>query len=147
MNKDAILATIIGFIIGLCITGLVLVGPHLAKYIPKINVHLPTISWMKPKPTPTTTPKQKPFSLTIDSPIPESIESESDLLVSGTTAGGSTVVIQGNSNDAITTATTDGKYAGKITLVEGQNDITVTSYNKKDHSQQTVTVYYTQEQF
>jgi len=147
MNKDAILATIIGFVIGLCIAGLVLLGPKLAKYLPKISIHLPTISLTKPKASPTPTPNQKPFSLTIDSPIAESIESDSDLLVSGTTTGGSTVVIQGNTNDSVTGATKDGKYAGKITLVEGENDITVTSYNKKDHAAQTVKVYYTQEQF
>ena len=147
MNKDAILATIIGFVIGLTITGLILLGPKVAKYIPKINLHLPTISLLMNKPTPTPKLKQKPFSLTIDSPLPESIASDSDLLVSGTTGAGAMVVIQGNTNDTIVTATPDGKYAAKITLVEGQNTITVTSYHQKDHAVQTVTVYYTEEQF
>lgn len=147
MNKDAILATIIGFVIGLCITGLVLLGPRLAKYLPKLSIHLPTLSLSQAKPSPTPSPKQKPFTLTIDSPIAESIESNSDLLVSGTTAGSSTVVIVGNTNDSIAKATSDGKYAGKVTLVEGENDITVTSYNKKDHAAQMVKVYYTPEQF
>jgi len=147
MNKDAILATIIGFVIGLGITGLVLLGPRLAKYLPKISIHLPTLSLTKPKPSPTPTPNQKPFSPIIDSPIAESIESDSDLLVSGTTTGGSTVVIQGNTNDSVASSTKDGKYAGKITLIEGENDITVTSYNKKDQATQTVKVYFTQEQF
>jgi hypothetical protein len=147
MNKDAILATIIGFIIGLCITGLVLVGPRLTKFFPKISFHLPSFSKTIPQPTPTTILKQKPFNLTIDSPINESIESDSSLLVSGTTTSDSIVVVQGNVNDSVTAETRNGKYAGKITLIEGENDITVTSYNNKDHSTQTVTVYYTPEQF
>lgn len=147
MNKDAILATVIGFVIGLTITGLILVGPKVAKYLPKISIHIPAISFMKSKPTPTQAPKQKAFSLTVDSPIPDSIASEGDLLVSGTTASGATVVIQGNIDDAVVTATSEGKFAGKIALVEGQNDITVTSYREKDRASQTVTVYYTEEQF
>jgi len=147
MNKDAILATIIGFVIGLCITGLVLLGPKLTKYLPNITLKFPSISFMKPKVTPTPAPKQKTFTLTIDSPLPESIESEGDLLVSGQTSGGTTVVIQGNNDDAVVKATPDGKYAGKVTLVEGKNDITVTGYYQKNQKTQTVTVFYTQEQF
>lgn len=147
MNKDAILATLIGFIIGLCITGLILLGPQLVKYMPKITLRLPSLSLLKQKPTPTAVPKKKSFNLTIDSPMPESIESKSDLLVSGQTSGGATVVIQGNNDDAVVKATADGKYAGKVTLVEGENQITVTGYFQKDQKSQAVTVYYTQEQF
>jgi hypothetical protein len=147
MNKDAILATIIGFVIGLGITGLVLAGPALVKNFPKISLHLPSLSTTKQKPTPSAPPVNKTFSLSINSPIAESIESGNTLLVSGTTVGGSTVVISGVTDDAVTIATTDGKYVGKIALIEGENTILVTSYNKKDRANQNVTVYYTKEQF
>lgn len=145
MNKDAILATIIGFVIGLFITGMLLVGPKLIHIMPKINFKFPTISLGSTKVTPTTTPAQKEFSVIIDSPLPDSIASESDLLVSGSTMPGSTVVIEANTTEAISEVKTDGKYAGKVTLIEGKNDITVTSYNKDKKATQTVAVFYTPE--
>jgi hypothetical protein len=145
MNKDAILATIIGFVIGLFITAMLLVGPKLVHMMPKINFKLPTISLGRPKPTPTSAPAQPEFSVTIDSPLPDSIESKNEVLVSGSTAASSTVVIEANTTEAISEVKTDGKYAGKITLIEGKNDITVTSYNKDKKATQTVTVFYTPE--
>jgi hypothetical protein len=147
MNKDAILATIIGFIIGLFITGILLVGPSLASLLPKINFKLPTFSFGQTKTTPTPAQKDLQFSVTIDSPLPESIETENEILVSGTTAPDSTVLIEGNTTEAITQVKADGKYAGKITLIEGKNDITVTSYLKDKNAAQTVTVFYTPEEF
>jgi hypothetical protein len=113
--------------------------------MPKVNFKLPTISLGKPKPTPTSTPAQIEFSVTIDSPLPDSITSDSDLLVSGNTAASSTVVIEANTTEAISEVKTDGKYAGKVTLIEGKNDITVTSYNKDKKATQTVSVFYTPE--
>jgi hypothetical protein len=138
MNKDAILATLIGFGIGLLITGILLVSPNLTKFLPKINV--PTAA---STPTPIPTPSQ--FSVTVESPLADAIENTADLLVSGATSPGSTVVIAGIVDDTAVTAQTDGKYAGKITLAEGKNDIVVTSYVQSKQVHQTITVYYTPE--
>lgn len=143
MNKDALLATLIGFAIGICITGLLLVGPKLAVYLPKISFQLPQFAKSQPKPTASPAPKE--FSVAIDSPIPDSIESESELLISGSTQSDATVVLQGNINDAAVIANADGKFAGKITLVEGKNDITVTSYLLDKKASQTITIFYTPE--
>jgi hypothetical protein len=145
MNKDAILATIIGFIIGLIITGCILIGPKIVHLLPKIHISLPSITLFQSKPTPKVTNVQKEFSVAIDSPLADSIESEKDVLVSGNTVSGSTIVIEGNTTEAIVTVNDDGKYAGKITLIEGKNDITVTSYLKDKKATQTVTVFYTPE--
>jgi len=145
MNKDALLATLIGFGIGLLITGLLLVGPNITKALPKVI--LPTITFFQPKqkstPAPTPTPSQ--FSVTIESPLAETIENSTDVLVSGVTSPGSTVVIAGSVDDTAVVAQTDGKYAGKITLTEGKNDIIVTAYRQTNQASQTVTVYYTPE--
>jgi len=145
MNKDAVLATLIGFGIGLLITGLLLVGPNITKSLPKIK--LPTISFSQPqkKPTVTPTPTPSQFAVTIESPLADAIENTTDLLVSGVTSPGSTVVIAGSADDTAVVAQTDGKYAGKITLVEGKNDIIVTSYSQTKQANQTITVYYTPE--
>jgi hypothetical protein len=145
MNKDALLATLIGFGIGLLITGLLLLGPNLTKFLPKIKLPAITLSQPKQKSPITATPTPSQFGVTIDSPLAEAIETSTDLLVSGTTTSGSTVVIAGPVDDTTVVAQTDGKYAGKITLTEGKNDIIVTTYNKTKQASQTVTVYYTPE--
>jgi hypothetical protein len=146
MNKDALLATLIGFGIGLCITGMLLVGPRIAGFFPKISLSLPKFTNNKSVSKPTPTPVQKEFGVTIDSPLADSLESESEVLVSGSTAAGATVVIQGNTNDAAIETKSDGKFAGKLTLVEGRNDITVTSYLKDKKAFQAITVFYTPEE-
>ena len=145
MNKDALLATLIGFGIGLLITGVLLLGPNLTKMLPKIKLPAFTISQTKPKTVPGVTPTPAQSTLTIDSPLSEAIENSADLLVSGASSPGSTVVIAGPLDDSTVLVQADGKYAGKITLTEGKNDIIVTSYSKAKQSNQTVTVYYTPE--
>ena len=145
MNKDALLATLIGFIVGLIITGLILVGPKLLSMMPKIT--LPTITLPTKGPTPTAEPSTAEFAVTIDSPLEGSIETSAELLVSGSTQTGSTVFIQTDADDAVVIAGGDGKYAGKITLVEGKNDLSVTAYLKKNQATQQTTVFYTQEEF
>jgi hypothetical protein len=146
MNKDAILATIIGFLIGLCITALIVFGPKALKFFPSIRLNLPKFTLFQTKPAPNADKTPKEFSVTIDSPLPDSIEATAEVLVSGTTLPETTVVIQGNTNDAITTGNAEGKYAGKIALVEGKNEITVTGYLKDKIIRQSVTVFYTQEE-
>ncbi len=147
MNKDALLATLIGFGIGLLITGLLLLGPNITKALPKIK--LPTITFSQSKqktvatPTAGATPSQ--FAISIQSPLAEAIENTTDLLVSGATSPGATVVIAGPIDETVATAQSDGKYAGKVTLTEGKNDIIVTSYQKTKQVSQTITVYYTPE--
>lgn len=145
MNKDAVLATLIGFGIGLLITGLLLLGPNITKSLPKIN--LPTISFLQPKQQPAASPTPTPseFTVTIDSPLADAIENTSDLLISGTTAPGSTVVIAGSVDETVASAQGDGKYAGKISLSEGKNDIIVTSYFQTKQANKNITVYYTPE--
>lgn len=147
MNKDALLATLIGFIIGLVITGILLAGPTIAKGFP--NIKWPTFTFSLPKggtqggnkPTPTPIA----FFLTIDSPLTDSIEEKTDVLVSGKTIPEATVVIAGSVDEIVVTADDKGTYAGKVKLMEGKNEVVVTSYDKEEEKSQTVTVFYTPE--
>lgn len=148
MNKDALLATIIGFGIGLVIAGLVFLGPTIGKTIPLPNVNFNFSRWFpKSGGNPSPTAKPAPETLTVESPLPESIESKNETLISGASAPRSVIVIEGESSETVVVANDDGAYAGKIGLGEGKNTIKVTSYaNGKVQSQQ-VTVYYTPEDF
>ncbi|MFZ5845259.1 MAG: hypothetical protein ACOY0S_02210 [Patescibacteria group bacterium] len=148
MNRDAILATLIGFGIGLVITGILVLSPNLTKKLgplslPKITFSLPQL---KPKSSPTPTPTPPP-ALTLDSPLPEAVENKAELLVSGKTSSGAIVVIQGPQDEDVTLVKEDGKYAGKVTLLEGKNEIMVTGYISGKPLKQTVTVFYTPEEF
>ncbi len=146
MNRDALLATLIGFGVGLLIMGGILVGPNIVKNfpqvsIPKFSIALPKRS-AQPTPLPST-PAGAPF--TIDSPLPDSLQSTPEMPVSGSAIGATFVVIQGPGNEAVSVPSGEGKYAGTLELVEGRNDITVTAYDGNAAQKLTVTVYFTSE--
>lgn len=151
MNKDAFFATLIGLGIGLLLTGIILVGPNVLKSFPNIKFptftfSMPNISWLQKKPTPGPTAiPEVPHAVTIDSPLPDAIEATASVLVSGSTSKESKVVIQGIVDDIVILTNGDGKFAGKVTLTEGKNDILVTSYHLLQSATQKVTVYYTPE--
>lgn len=148
MNRDALLASLIGFGIGLVITGALIFGPNIAKNLPQLK--LPTLPKFTAKdtslPTPTTAP-QEPSKLTIDAPLPEAIEPKAEVLVSGSAQAGSAVIIVGPSDEAVVQVASDGKYAGKVTLTEGVNELVVTSYKGDNQQEHTVTVFYTPEEY
>lgn len=149
MNKDAILATTIGLILGLTIAGVFIFGPGIARALPKFT--FPSFSFPKPTtktpPQPTSAPKD--FTVTITAPLPDAVEPKKDVVVSGLTAQGASVVIQGPTDEDVVMAGEGGAYAGRITATEGKNDITVTAYGQSStkQAQATVTIYFTEENF
>lgn len=145
MNKDALVATLIGFGVGLIITGIFLVGPDLAKFIPKIN--LPTIRFAAPQKKITPAPQPLPTTLAIDAPLSDAIETDDSVLVSGSAPTNSTIVIEGPQNEVIISANGSGKYAGTVNLSEGKNEIVVTGYSSDKVFHQSINVFYTPESF
>lgn len=155
MNRDAILATLIGFGLGLLITGAFLLGPNLTKSFkfPSFNFHLSLPNWSLPKSpintvSPTSLPTPTQSGVTIDSPQPDAIVGKIDLLVSGSTLPHARVVVGGPQDEDVVESSDEGTYAGKVTLVEGKNDIIVTGYDTKGTpTNATITVFYTPEEF
>ena len=146
MNRDALLATLIGFGVGLLIMGGILFGPNLIKNIPAITIPKLTITLPKRSVQPTPTiPASSDAPFRITGPLPDSLQSESDLLVSGSAIGASFVVIQGPGSEAVGIPDAAGLYAETVALVEGRNDITVTMYDDNSAQVATVTVYYSSE--
>lgn len=149
MNKDAIFATLIGLGIGLLLTGIIIVGPNIVKSMPKVTLPSINLSFLKKQPTPTPASNaaaQPKHEVTIDSPLSDAIEGTESVLVSGSTSRESKVIIQGIVDDVVIMTNGEGKFAGKVTLTEGKNDILVTSYHAEGISAiQKVTVYYTPE--
>lgn len=150
MNKDAFFATLVGLGIGLLLTGIILVGPNIVKSMPKVTLPSVNLSFLKKQPTPTpasNAASQPKHEVTIDSPLPDAIETTETVLVSGSTTKESKVIIQGIVDDIVIMTNGEGKYAGKVTLIEGKNDILVTSYHTSTSAMQKVTVYYTPEEW
>lgn len=144
MNKDAFLATLIGFAIGLLITGGILIGPNILKYVPKLTIPQGLLTRQIPK-NMSPTPTQPSKSFSIDSPLPDAIVEKDTLLVSGTAPKSSVVFIMGPLDEAAQKVDTDGKYAGTITLTEGKNDVIVKNFVNGKPTTMTVTVFYTPE--
>lgn len=147
MNRDALLATLIGLALGLTITGILIVGPQLAKSFP--NIKLPALGFLRSSGKSATPPENqaKTVAFSVTSPLPEAIEGNDQLVVSGTAQPQALVVVTGVLDDDVIAVGADGKYAGKITLAEGKNDIAVTQYIAGKPTLNNVTIYYTPENF
>lgn len=145
MNKDALLATLIGFGIGLFITGAFLFGPNILRNLPSFSFNLPSFGQqLTVSPVPSLAPRVT--NLTVSAPIAESISESDELLVSGTAPAGSTLVVAGPEDEAVVIANEGNTFAGTVTLVEGKNDIIVTAYIEQKEESVEITVYYTPEE-
>jgi hypothetical protein len=154
MNKDAFLATFIGFLLGVVIFSVIVFGPKLTRFFPK--VHFPSFSitsiklpWFNKTSTPAkkTDSTNSNTTLSISSPLPDTIAEEETLLVSGNAPKGMTIIIGGPLDEEIVSVSDTGSYAGKISLREGKNDISVSALSSDANMEQTVTVFYTPEKF
>jgi hypothetical protein len=147
MNKDAILASVIGFGIGLFITGAVLIGPTalpmFRKMISGIGKGSVQSLTTKTTPTPTTATSSDARTLSIDSPQDESITNNDSLTVSGKAPKETIVVVAGNVDESVVTVSATNTFQAKITLKEGINDISVTNLTNETPTNKHFTVYYT----
>ncbi|KKU80923.1 hypothetical protein A2875_03690 [Candidatus Gottesmanbacteria bacterium RIFCSPHIGHO2_01_FULL_46_14] len=145
MNKDALLATLIGFGIGLVITGTFLFGPNIVKGLPSISIKLPRFSFGKTPPgvSPTPSPQSRITGLTVTSPLAEALAEKKELLVSGTAPSGTAIVIAGPQDEDVVSANQNNTFGGQITLIEGKNDILVTAFINQKEDQSNITVYFT----
>lgn len=147
MNRDAILATLIGFFIGLGLTGIIVAGPQFRAFIAQSNIPLLSFTFGNRGDSFTPSNTEDNENLSIDTPLDEAIEPNNVVLVSGATHPGALVVAIGPVDEDIVEVGTDGAYAASITLVEGKNDIVVTSYRDDAQFTRTLTLFHTTEEF
>ncbi len=148
MNKDAILASVIGFAIGLCITGFLLVGPNILKNLPQISLpkRAPANQQAAANNPESNTTVAASGGFAVTNPTSDTVVSEKALTVAGTAEAGSLLVIQGYTEETVTTANGDGKFSTTLTLEEGKTDVMVTNYVNGKPTSTTIPVYYTQEE-
>ncbi len=146
MNKDAILASIIGFGIGLLITGGVIIGPRLLTQLKnnKGDVASATTE-KKTEASPTPESSKSNQELTIDSPTKETILHDSTTEVSGKAPSQAVIVIGTTEDETVVETKDTTSYKATVTLKEGKNDISVASILNGKETVERVTVYYTSE--
>jgi hypothetical protein len=146
MNKDAILASVIGFGIGLLITGAVLIGPTalpmLKKTISNIGKGSVQSLTTQVSPTPTSVAPDA-HALTIDSPEDQSITNSDTLTITGKAPKDTLIVVDGNIDESVVSVSSTNTFQAEIGLKEGVNDISVTNLTKDKPTNKHFTVYYT----
>ncbi len=147
MNKDAILASVIGFGIGLLITGGILVGPTvISQLATRLQEREGTVASATNEQASTTPGVNQPLngvSLSIESPKTDAIVNEDNIEVKGKTLANTMVIVAGDTDEDVIQTDASGAFVGNITLKEGINDITVTAIQGTLTSLQKIVVFYT----
>ncbi len=152
MNKDAILASLIGFSVGLLITASIIFGPKLfAQLQTSMREHQGQVASFQtkednqPQPSNITSQEPLPSSLTIDQPTQESIVKESGITVSGNASPNSLIIVGTTEEESVVQVPSSGKYETKVVLREGKNDISVANVVNDQLFVERVVVYFSQE--
>jgi hypothetical protein len=143
MKKDIIIAVFVGFVTGALVAIVAVNLPSfiknstqkIAKALPK-QENTPTAS-----PTPTVDLK----TISIDSPKDGDIQKESKIKLSGKGLANSTIFLDTENDSQIAQSSEDGSYKFDITLLEGSNDIAITSYTQTEEVSKIIRSYYTPE--
>lgn len=152
MNKDALLATVIGFVVGLCLTVIIVFGPKILSKMTVIN--FPKISFaflpiknplqkIPIKNSPPSANKTSSDSFTIVSPQPEALVTDSELSVSGTGKAGQYVVISTAEAENTVKIQDNNQFIIPVRLKEGKNSLKFYMTDFQNISAQELNVYYT----
>lgn len=137
MKKEILLSIIIGFALGLVIT----FGIYTAKRTSQTIFQKPEVSFLDETSDQSFNINQ---SVSIISPIDQSIIKEGKTIVSGVTAPNATVVIVGEKGERIVITDKKGVFESEIFLESGENQIEIYSFPEDgNESSKTITVVYT----
>lgn len=137
MKKEILLSIIIGFVLGLAIT----FGIYTAKRASQTTFQKPEVSVLDENSDQSFNINQ---SISVISPIDQSIIKEGKTIVSGVTSPNSTVAILGEKGERIITADQKGLFESEILLESGENQIEIYSLTEEGkETNKVITVVYT----
>lgn len=140
MNRDTVIASVIGFGLGLVAAIALWVVP---KMLPKAD-DSPKVTQQETKAEVAgKTSDTSVFS--ISTPQDGSITDKKSVNVAGLANDAHLVVVSTASQSAVITPSANGEFKADIDLTEGVNEIIVTKYAKDQDEQQKVMVYYSTE--
>lgn len=124
MNKDTVVASVIGFGLGLVAAIALWVVPRiLPKTLPKLTEKAEIVQEEKSSP-------QTVGSFSINSPSDGEIVSDKNIKITGTSANDSLVIVATSSTSSAIVPGNDGTFSAQVELAEGSNEVVVTSYLK-----------------
>ncbi|MCX8008838.1 MAG: hypothetical protein N3A54_04010 [Patescibacteria group bacterium] len=152
MNKDAVFASVIGFTVGLSITGGIIFGPRIVKYVQEQFNNTNTLSSNQTsEPTPSkqelaeNSNEPNLTNLTIETPNNETITTDPSIKIIGKAQKESLVIVGSSEDEKIISVPDTGRFETLISLKEGKNDISVANLVNEKFIIERLIVYYTQE--
>ena len=136
MNKDTLVATVIGFGLGLVAAIALWVVPRI---LPKITTPQPAKQIVSASPT---TLGNETTSFEITSVRDGQIVKVKTVKLEGKALGAQFVVITTPTDNQVATPSSDGSFNISLTLNEGGNGISVTSFKTESRETQDLFVYY-----
>ena len=132
------MAILIGFGVGLLITFGIYYANKSLKESRQIKSPIADIEQTTPTPS-----AEISSTLTLVSPLDESISKENKVSVSGATSPGAWVLLLTETGEKVLQANDKGEFETEVFLISGENEIQVQSLNDKGESvSKTVTVVY-----
>lgn len=136
MNKDTVVASIIGFGLGLVAAIALWVVPRvLPKAIPKIQEKETAVEEQQK-------PEEKTSGFTVSVPSDGEITNEKTVKITGISSSNSLVVVSTFSDNETINPETNGSFSTNIDLTEGSNEIVVTNYTPDKTETKRMFVFY-----
>ena len=127
MNKEKVITIVVGLLVGILAAGsyfaIVKILPGLKNRGDKIVIQ-PEIK------TPVASTSAA-ISLTLEQPADNSSVTDSPIIVSGKTSPGIQIIIFGNAEEKIASASATGTFSAQLKLEDGENQISVTVLDDK----------------
>jgi len=136
MNKDTVVASIIGFGLGLVAAIALWVVPRILPKLPQIK------SPAKKETAVTTTQNNTPEGFTIATPQDGEISQADSITVKGKAANTKLVVISTTDKSQVITPSENGEYSAPVKLVEGNNEIVVSLISDETTKTEQINVFY-----
>lgn len=138
MNKDTVVASVIGFSLGLIAAIALWVVP---KIMPKPNTPS-TISDSVNQEQPSASEVNGTSTFEIASPKDGEIVQSKDLTLSGKASNAKLIVVTTPSSSVVLEPSDQGEFSTPLTLSEGANPITIAAYTGDTNESQKLFVYY-----
>jgi hypothetical protein len=138
MNKDTVVASVIGFGLGLVAAIALWVVP---RVFPAKHVSPASTETVSASPTTSDT-----TAFTLSTPVDGQITQDSSVKIEGTAKKDSTIVVSTTTGSTTITPDDGGKFSTKVDLSLGANDITVADFGDSTEESKELFVYYYQDQ-
>lgn len=127
MDREKIITIVLGLVVGIILAATYFFG---SKFLPNFNKQAKPTAAITKRIPPREKTDDKIITLTITDPDDNSSTSDKTIRLSGTYTPNSTIVLFAPDDEKIATSDAQGKFNFDVVLEGGENEITVSSFNK-----------------